>query len=170
MQKLPPACATSPDLRDLGHGMCAASETVTTPMQATDIMISRVVSVRPTDTVASALEVLSELDVRHVPVVDAGELVGMISDRDLRSLGVYQLRDLESLDRVKALARLPVSEVMTSDVKSVDPSTDVRDVIELMINEKISAVPVVDPHTTSLLGIISYVDVLRAAGPLFAEP
>ncbi len=138
-------------------------------MQASDIMINKVVSVRPTDTVASALEVLAELGVRHVPVVDGGELVGMLSDRDLRMLGVYRLRDLESLDRIRTLARVPVSDVMTSDVRTVEPSDDVREIIEVMLDEKIGAVPVVDPHTNNLVGIISYVDVLKAASPLFDE-
>jgi acetoin utilization protein AcuB len=133
-------------------------------------MVTRVVSVSPTDSVATALEVLAELDVRHVPVVDHGEIVGILSDRDLRSLGVYRVRDLESLDRIRPLVRLPVSDVMSTDLQAAAPSDDVCEVIERMLEEKISAVPVVDPHTRALLGIISYVDILRAASPLFIEP
>ncbi len=138
-------------------------------MEASSVMVDRVVSVRPSDTVATALEVLSELEVRHVPVVDDEQLVGMLSDRDLRNLGLYRLRDLASLERMQALARIPVAEVMSSDVQTVGPEADVREVIELMLEEKISAVPVVDPHTGALLGLISYVDLLRAASRLFAE-
>jgi CBS domain-containing protein len=138
-------------------------------VQASDVMVDRVVSVGPSDSVAAALEVLAELQVRHVPVVEDEQLVGMLSDRDLRSLGLYQLRDLASLERLQTVGRMPVADVMSSDVQTVDPEADVREVIELMLEEKISAVPVVDPHTGTLLGIISYVDVLRAAGRLFAE-
>jgi acetoin utilization protein AcuB len=101
-------------------------------------------------------------------VVDGGELVGMISDRDLRELGIYRLTDVADLDRIKALGETVVSSVMSSDVQSVEPSASLNEVIELMISEKVGAVPVVDGHNGTLVGIISYVDVLRAAGELLS--
>lgn len=138
-------------------------------MDAEDIMVTEVVTVRSDDSVGTALEILSELDVRHLPVLDDGELVGMLSDRDLRTLGVYRLRDLESVDRVARLARLTVADIMSADVVSVEGSADVREVIDLMIEEHIGAVPVCEPHTRQLVGIISYVDVLKAASRMLDE-
>jgi acetoin utilization protein AcuB len=51
---------------------------------------------------------------------------------------------------------------MTSNVIRVDPETDVREIVDVMIEEKISAVPVVDEDSGDLVGIVSHVDVMRA--------
>jgi acetoin utilization protein AcuB len=132
-------------------------------MEAAELMTTDVAFVKSTDNVASAVETLAELDVRHLPVVDGGELVGMISDRDLRELGMYQLNDTDDLERIKALGQNSVADVMSGDVQSIEPGTSIGDIIELMISEKVGAVPVVDSHTGNLVGIVSYVDVLRVA-------
>lgn len=112
--------------------------------------------------VGAALDIFAELDIRHLPVVRAGEIVGMLSDRDLRELGMHTVEDLESLDRLRSRMRAKVTEVMSADVVSVDRAADVREVVDLMVEEKIGAVPVVDPGTRDLVGIVSYIDVLRA--------
>lgn len=120
---------------------------------ASEIMTSNVVTIRQTATVREALKTLEELDVRHLPVLDEKkELVGMLSDRDL-------LR----LQRTREILEQPVSDVMSGDVLSVSPATDVVEIIDLMSENKVGAVPVVD-RDYHLAGIVSYVDVLRAAG------
>lgn len=138
-------------------------------MQAEEIMTERVVSVGPTSTIAEAIEVLSELDVRHLPVLEDGELVGILSDRDLRAMGFYRVEDLQTIERLHDIARTPVSRVMSADVRAVEAGTDVREVIDRMVDERVGALPVVSPHTRELLGIISYVDVLRAAAQLLSS-
>lgn len=125
---------------------------------AMDIMTTKVVTIRQTATVREALRTLDELDVRHLPVIDERkELVGMLSDRDLIRLR----RSQEVLQR-------PVSEVMSADVLSVTPATEVAEIIDLMSENRIGAVPVVD-NDSHLAGLISYVDVLRAAGKALAD-
>lgn len=138
-------------------------------MQADEIMVDRVASVAPTDTVGLALEVLAGIEARHLPVVEEGQVGGMLSDRDLRSLGVYPLRGLVEYEEAQALVRTPVSRVMSADVHTVGPGTELREVIDVMLTEKIGAVPVVDPSSGSLVGIVSYVDVLRAAANMFED-
>jgi acetoin utilization protein AcuB len=135
-------------------------------MNAQEIMTSPVTSIRANDSLARALELLGELEVRHLPVVDAGELVGMLSDRDVRDIGLYRFEGLDGTERLKSLRATRVSDLMSSNVLSVEPSTDLRELIDLMVDEKVGAVPVVDQHTGALVGIVSYVDVLRAAAKL----
>jgi hypothetical protein len=94
-------------------------------MNASDLMTSDVVVVRSTDAIGAAVETLTELDIRHLPVVDDGELVGMLSDRDLRELGLAQINDVPDIDRIKALGKLAVADVMSSDVQTVDPGTSI---------------------------------------------
>lgn len=114
---------------------------------ARELMTESPTVVDATATLRNAIEKLQSLDVRHLPVVDTdGQLVGMLSDRDLRS------------------AVLPldasVSNVMSTDVIAVDLEADVAEIIDLMLDNKIGAVPVLDSDDV-LVGIISYVDILR---------
>ena len=121
----------------------------------------RIVSV--TSNVRHVLKVLAEADVRHLPVVEDDALVGIISDRDLRELGVESRDDGATVRRTLGQ---PASEVMSSGVVTVHPESDVSEAIDLMIEHRIGALPVVEPDSTKLVGIVSYVDVLRAARDL----
>lgn len=125
---------------------------------AMDIMTTKVVTIRATATVRDALRTLDEMDVRHLPVVDdRKELVGMLSDRDL-------LRLRRSHDAMQG----PVSEVMSADVQAVTPATDVTEIIDIMSENRIGAVPVLDADS-HVAGIVSYVDVLREAAKALAD-
>lgn len=139
-------------------------------MRADEIMTADVVTIRATQTVADAIEVLAQLGVRHLPVLgDAGQLVGMLSDRDVRSLGLGAAIDAETLARVQERMRAPVSRAMTSDVAKVGPATEVPELIDTMLEAGVGAIPVVDEDDDVLLGIVSYVDVLRALRDVAAE-
>jgi CBS domain-containing protein len=57
----------------------------------------------------------------------------------------------------------PMEDFMQGDVLSVDEDTDVAEVIDTMIDQRIGALPVVDAHSGRLCGIVSYVDILKVA-------
>lgn len=121
-------------------------------MIAAEIMTPDPRTVGVNDSIGEAYEVLRELDVRHVPVINEdGDLVGIVSDRDLA--------DRAPSSMPSSTAR--VADVMSGGVVSVDPQTEVRDVIERLLENRIGAIPVVDGES-KVVGIISYVDVLRS--------
>lgn len=120
------------------------------------------VSVDADAPLTEAIAVLHDLDVRHVPVVQNGEVVGMLSDRDLRGAHLPSIEDGDDQSLEERLGR-PVSNFMTGDVISVNPESEVTDAIELMVDRKIGALAVVDEHGRELVGIVSYIDILRAA-------
>jgi CBS-domain-containing membrane protein len=132
-------------------------------MNAEEIMTREVSTVSESATIGEALQILSSLEVRHLPVTRDGELIGMISDRDMRDAGLTTMADIADIDRIRALRGQPVSEIMRGDVITVDPATPVPDIANLLVEEKIGAVPVVDEHDNTLVGLVSYVDILRAA-------
>lgn len=136
-------------------------------MTAEEIMTDNVTTVDEGATLADALEVLSDLETRHLPVIRGGEVIGMISDRDFRSLGLDLVSDFENRDRLRARLQTSVSSLMSGDVLSVDRSTDVQEIVDLLLEEKVGAIPVVDGDSNELVGIVSYMDVLRAARDLF---
>jgi CBS domain-containing protein len=115
------------------------------------------------DSIKSVLAKLAEADVRHLPVTESGELVGIVSDRDLREVIPSALDVVERPSESARLLARPVSELMSTDVVSVSPGDDVVDAIDLMIEHRVGAVPVVQEGSTLLVGIVSYVDALRAA-------
>jgi acetoin utilization protein AcuB len=130
-------------------------------MVVQDVMTRQPLVVSATDSVGSALAKLIEADVRHLPVVQDGALVGILSDRDFREALDILVNGPErgqghSWDR-------PVSGLMSGDVISVNPECDLAEVIDTMIDQKIGALPVVEEDSDEIVGIVSYIDILRAA-------
>ena len=121
------------------------------------------VSVTPGDTLAQALRLTREHRIRHLPVVRGGELVGILSDRDIRTAMPSPL-EVEDAERAALLAGTSVREVMTAEVITTGPFDTVEDAAKLLCRHRIGALPVVDAHGR-LLGMISESDVLTA----FAE-
>jgi acetoin utilization protein AcuB len=113
----------------------------------------------PEATLSDVWELMRERRIRHVPVVEDGVLVGMLSDRDVLFAAAES-----RIDR-----RGSVVGVMTSDVLAVEPDTELSEVISVMLEGQVGAVPVVRAGTREVVGIVSYVDVLRAAQDLFEE-
>jgi len=99
------------------------------------------------DTLQTAALVMKRGGFRRVPVVDDNQLVGIISDRDVRAHEGY-------LDNTR------VSAAMTPDPKTVTPKMSVEDAARLMIEHKIGGLPVVED--SKLVGIITATDVLKA--------
>lgn len=129
---------------------------------ASELMTENPQTIRATAKVARAVELLQTLDIRHLPVVDEeGVLVGMLSDRDLRGLQIPYFVSGEYAGNLQTALEAKVSSLMSSDVISVDSEADAAEIVDLMLDNKIGAVPVVDADGL-LVGIISYIDVLRA--------
>jgi acetoin utilization protein AcuB len=138
-------------------------------MIADDIMTPKPMTVTETVTIGEALTLLSEEGIRHLPVVRGGDVVGILSDRDFRNLGLSMVSEAYSYDRLRAQLSQPVSVLMTGGVVTVSRDASVAEIVDVLLEEKLSALPVVEPGTQELAGIVSYVDVLRAAQPMLRE-
>jgi acetoin utilization protein AcuB len=126
---------------------------------AKDIMTENPVTATELMSVAEALGILYELDVRHLPVVRGRELAGIVSDRDLRAF--TQGREDDAIDAIENARSATIGTFMNTDPVRVDPETDVTEIVELMLMHRVGAIPVADLDTGDLLGIVSYVDLLR---------
>jgi len=138
------------------------------------IMSRNVLSASPTTTIREAVRLIEDSEIRHLPIVEGKRLLGIVSDRDLREFRIPLMVEIERFseadrDRTDELLNTPLSEVMAADVVSVDSSESIESVIDAMIEYKVGAVPVVDRVTDELVGIVSYIDVLRYARELIAE-
>ncbi len=113
--------------------------------------------------VRQVLRMMTEADVRHLPILDEHRLIGIVSDRDLRAITPGALEALEQPQQAEQLLSQPVAGIMNADVIYVHPESELGEAVDLMIEHRIGALPVVEPDSLKLLGIVSYVDVLRAA-------
>jgi len=127
-------------------------------MKVVDVMTSDPVTVTPSETIRQADGLMDENNFRQLPVVNGRELVGIITDRDIRSFLSGSLHS-SSEEWDKAM-NTQISTVMTSQPVTLAPDDDLADAIEMLLTEKVGAIPVVD-DTEGLTGILSYVDVLR---------
>jgi CBS-domain-containing membrane protein len=117
-------------------------------------------TVRPYFPLLEAVGIMVDHGVRHVPVTDdGGRVVGIISDSDVRTA----IGDpVEALQREwEELEELKVSSVMTTDVVTVREDVGLLDAARAFIDHRIGAIPVLD-GAERIVGIVSYVDVLRA--------
>jgi acetoin utilization protein AcuB len=128
-------------------------------MVVKEVMNTNPISVGPSESIASARATLRDSHIRHLPVVDRGSLVGMLSDRDMP---LFEPDGASSHDERIALNQ-PTSSIMSRDLIVANPESELAKVIDLMIEHRIGSLPVVAPGSLELLGIVSYVDVLRAA-------
>lgn len=127
-------------------------------MKVVDVMTEDPLTVSPRETIGQADELMAENRIRQLPVVEGRSLVGIITDRDIRSfLSASLLYTPEA--REKALAT-PVADVMTTEPLTLSPDDDLQEAVELLIEEKIGGLPVVN-EAEGLVGIVTYVDVLR---------
>lgn len=127
-------------------------------MKIVDIMTKDPLTVTPIETVGQADDLMNTNKIRQLPVVQGKDLVGIVTDRDIRSsLSGSLLEGIEA--REKAL-NTEVREIMTTEPITVSPDDDLQEAVELMIDEKIGGIPVVD-DAEGLVGIVTYVDILR---------
>lgn len=126
-----------------------------------EIMTHSPLSISSHATVSRAWSALRELDVRHLPVINEDrELVGILSDRDL-AVAPRASEVTEIIGPGRLQLDQPVATIMSSDVISIGPDDEVDDAIDLMLQYKIGAIPVVTPEQR-VIGMVSYIDVLRS--------
>jgi acetoin utilization protein AcuB len=136
-------------------------------MRAEDVMSQDPVTIEKSRTVRELIEMIMALGARHVPVTEDGKLAGIVSDRDIReytvSISWNEFRVAEDGPNARMLDE-PVSAVMSGGAVSVTPESPITDVVDLICDNRIGALPVVD-EDRRVVGIVSYVDLLRALRP-----
>lgn len=129
---------------------------------ARELMTENPATLTTQATIAEAWDLMRELEIRHVPVIQDGALVGMLSDRDLARVDIASLLMAEGAGAAGQDLGTPIAGLMSTDVIFVQRETELRDVIDLLVESRVGALPVVDPDTRAVVGIVSYIDVLRA--------
>ena len=125
-----------------------------------DCMTCDPASVGPNDSLQRVVELLRRRDIRSVPVLEDGQLIGIVTDRDVRQVApAYPLfRDEDEIRRYTE--NLTVTAAMTADPMTIAPDAPLTDAAKVLEIYRISALPVVDG--TELVGMLTVTDLLRA--------
>ena len=130
------------------------------PAEVRDLMTDRVFTLRPLDDLESLSELLDRHHVRHVPVVDRdGDLVGLVTQRDLARHALGAREDLPLSLQQEILRRRRVREIMSTEVDTVEPDESLKTAAEMLIENKIGCLPVVEGE--HLVGILTESDFVR---------
>ena len=125
-----------------------------------DVMTSPALVVPPDCTVHAAMALMRRHRIRHLPVVDNGRLVGIVSRGDLREASSKAAVNADTYELNFMLHRLKVSDLMARKVFSVTADAFIVDAAELMTDHKIAGLPVV-AQDGSVIGIITESDLLK---------
>jgi CBS domain-containing protein len=129
-------------------------------MRVRDIMTQNPIVIEPNTTVPAAIAVMRQHKIRHLPVVENGRLVGVISRGDLREASMSASINADQYELHFMLDRLTVGKLMTRKVFTITPDALLFHAAELMTENKIAGLPVVD-EKGGVVGIVTESDLLR---------
>jgi CBS domain-containing membrane protein len=124
-----------------------------------EIMTGSPVTLKPEDTLDLANNVISLGRIRHIPVVEDGRLVGLLSERDLMGAATTEIFGLKQKRKSALLKTVLIKDVMKKRVITVKPDTPIKDAAQLMADKKVGCVPVV--IAGALVSLVTTTDILR---------
>ncbi len=129
-------------------------------MLVKDWMTTDPITVNPDTSVMKASQVMKENNVRRLPVInDKGQVVGIVTDRDLKEASPSKATTLDVHELYYLLSELKVKDIMSRKVITITAEETVEKAAVIMLEHKVTGLPVVD--NGRLIGILSQGDVFR---------
>ena len=135
-------------------------------MQVQELMSTAVEVVERNDDLSRVDDLMRTHKLRHVPVVDNGDVVAIVSQRDLFKAMMSSTMGYGEKAQQAYLHSVRVKEIMTYPVVTVAPDTPVGDAAQLMLEHGIGCLPVLEG--SHLVGIVTKTDLLRYVHTLSA--
>ena len=111
------------------------------------------------DTLDLAEDIMNLRRIRHMPVVDEGSIVGIVSQRDLFRSALVTALGFGRETQTAVIKTIKIKEIMTEHVITISPDASVKEAARMMIDKKIGCLPVVDGE--NLVGLLTETDILR---------
>jgi CBS domain-containing protein len=135
-------------------------------MQVREIMSTDIEVVDRNDDLRTIEERMAAKQLRHLPVLEQGEIVGMVTQRDLFKAAMSSAMGYGEKAQRAYLQSVCVKEIMVYPVVTVSPDTSVAAAADMIINKGIGCLPVIEG--TKLIGMVTKTDLLRCLGTLDA--
>ncbi|RZB37166.1 MAG: acetoin utilization protein AcuB [Desulfobacteraceae bacterium Eth-SRB2] len=123
-------------------------------------MSKKVITVGPDESMQDAIYILQEQNIKILPVMDKKKIVGIITDRDLKKASPSDATTLDMHELLFLISKIKVRDLMKKQVYIANPDDTVEEAAAVLLEKKISGVPVVDENNR-LLGIITRSDIFR---------
>ncbi len=138
------------------------------PERVREIMETKLVTISASERLSMVEDIMTLGRVRHMPVVQGGRLVGVVSERDLLRASLSVLSEHRDAERRMFLHVVEISRVMSSPPIVIGPDATIREAALLMADRKIGCLPVVEGD--ELIGLVTETDVLRWVAGVSAPP
>jgi CBS domain-containing protein len=137
----------------------AVLEWLAMPDRVRDIMETKLVTISASERLSMVEDIMTLGRVRHMPVVQGGQLVGVVSERDLLRASLSVLSEHRDAERRAFLHVVEISRVMSAPPIVIGPDASIEQAALLMADKKIGCLPVVAGD--QLIGMVTETDVLR---------
>jgi CBS domain-containing protein len=124
-----------------------------------EIMMKGPVTLKSDDILDLANDIMHLGRIRHIPILDGGKVVGVLSQRNLFQSALVTAMGMRPNERKEHLKAIRVRDVMSAPVITVSPDTSVKDAARIMVEKKIGCLPVME--NDSLVGLVTESDILR---------
>jgi len=126
------------------------------------IMATDVVALERNASLGIAKEIMDQRRLRHFPVVEQGNVVGVVSQRDLFRASLASMLGYEERTKKVFLDNLSIKGIMSDPPITVTADTGISEAARLMVEKKVGCLPVVDGKR--LIGLITETDFLKVLG------
>ena len=121
-------------------------------------------SLQVSDRLLDAVLLLRGANLRHIPILSDGRLVGLLTDRDVWRFSPTMLLPLPQQEYNRVFEETPVGKIMTRNPVTISSDAPLAEAVHLLSQNKLGCLPVLDQDR--LVGIITMRDMLRALGDL----
>ncbi|MBD5772693.1 CBS domain-containing protein [Marinomonas colpomeniae] len=133
-----------------------------------DLMITNLITLRETDSLATAKALMQEKHIRNIPIVnDKEEWVGMLTQREYLRHAFHLVSQFGTQQLSKKEQQTPITNVMTKDMQTLSPDTELSVAAEYFIEHKYGSLPVTQDN--KLVGILTPIDFVKFASKMLKD-
>jgi CBS domain-containing protein len=126
-----------------------------------DLMNTEVDTLKPSDTLHEARQLMLEKFVRYIPIVENEKFVGVLTKHDILALSVSSLAEIDSVQQDELDYAIPLSEVMISDVIVANEDASLLEAANVILSQQHGFLPIL--RGEKLVGVLTESDFVRLA-------
>jgi acetoin utilization protein AcuB len=123
-------------------------------------MTKDVISVDVNDSMQDAARLIRGHKIKHLPVMENGKLVGIVTDKDLKRASASDVTTLEIHELLFLISQIKISDIMTKDPITIPLDCTIDEAAQILLEHKLSGAPVVDDEG-QVAGVITQTDIFR---------